>query len=74
MWVQSLGWEEPLEEGMTTHSSVLAWRTPWTGMPGGLQSIASQSQIQLKKSSAWACSSFCLTPEFRGIFTYYKHL
>ena len=38
----SLGWEDPLEEGMATHSSVLAWRIPWTEEPGGLQSIASQ--------------------------------
>ena len=33
-WVQSLGWEDPLEEGMTTHSSILAWRNPWTEEPG----------------------------------------
>ena len=35
-WIQSLGWEDPLEEGMTTHSSILAWRIPWTEEPGGL--------------------------------------
>ena len=40
--VQSLGWEDPLEEGRTTHSSVLAWRIPWTEEPGGLQSMGSQ--------------------------------
>ena len=40
MQVQSLGWEDPLEEGMATHSSVLAWRIPWTEKPGGLQSMA----------------------------------
>ena len=34
-WVQSLGQENPLEEGMVTHSSILAWRIPWTGQPGG---------------------------------------
>ena len=34
--VQSLGWEDPLEEGMTTHSSILAGRIPWTEEPGGL--------------------------------------
>ena len=34
-WVRSLGWEDPLEEGMATHSSVLAWRIPWTEEPGG---------------------------------------
>ena len=42
-WVRSLGWEDPLEEGMATHSSILAWRIPWTEEPGGLQSIWSQS-------------------------------
>ena len=42
MWVQSLGWEDSLEEGMATHSSILAWRIPWTEEPEGLQSIASQ--------------------------------
>ena len=35
-WVRSLGWEDPLEEGMATHSSILAWRIPWTKEPGGL--------------------------------------
>ena len=40
--VQSLGWEDPLEEGMATHSSILAWRIPWTEEPDGLQSIGSQ--------------------------------
>ena len=37
--VRSLGWEDPLEEGMATHSSVLALRTPWTEEPGGPQSM-----------------------------------
>ena len=41
-WVQSLGWEDPLEEEMTTHSSILAWNIPWTKEPGGLQSMGSQ--------------------------------
>ena len=40
--VRSLGWEDPLEEGMATHSSILAWRIPWTEEPGGLQSMGSQ--------------------------------
>ena len=43
MRVQSLGQEDPLEEGMATHSSILAWRSPWTKEPGGLQSTGSQS-------------------------------
>ena len=38
-WVQSLGWEDPLEKGMATHSSILVWRIPWTEKPGGLQSM-----------------------------------
>ena len=41
-WVQSLGWEAPLEEGMATHSSILAWRIPWTEESGGQQSMGSQ--------------------------------
>ena len=46
-WVQSLGWEDPLEEGMATHSSILAWRIPWTEEPGRLQSMGSQRVRQL---------------------------
>ena len=41
-WVRSQSWEDPLEKGMTTHSSILAWRIPRTEEPGGLQSIGSQ--------------------------------
>ena len=40
--VQSLGWEDPLEVSKATHSSILAWRIPWTEEPGGLQSTSSQ--------------------------------
>ena len=39
--VRSLGWEDPLEKGMATHSSLLAWEIPWTEEPGGLQSMPS---------------------------------
>ena len=42
MWIQSLGQEDPLEEGTATHSSILAWRIPWTEDPCGVQSIGSQ--------------------------------
>ena len=45
MWgtkVQSLDWEDPLKKGMATHSRILAWRIPWTEMPGRLQSVRSQ--------------------------------
>ena len=41
-WVRSMTWEDPLEEGMATHSSILAWRIPGTEEPGGLQSMESQ--------------------------------
>ena len=40
--VRSLGWEDPLEKGMATHSSILAWRIPWLEEPGGLQFMGSQ--------------------------------
>ena len=46
-WVGSLGWEDALEEGMATHSSILAWRTPWTEEPGRPQFMESQSQTRL---------------------------
>ena len=42
MQVLSLGWEDPLEEEMETHSSILAWELPWTEKPGGLQFMGSQ--------------------------------
>ena len=41
-WVRSLGWEDPLEKEMATHSSTLAWKIPWTEEPGSLQSMGSQ--------------------------------
>ena len=41
-WVRSLGQEDPLEKGMATHSSILAWRIPWTEEPDELQSMESQ--------------------------------
>ena len=43
-WVRSLDWEDLLEEGMATHSSILAWRIPWTEEFGGLQSVVIKSQ------------------------------
>ena len=46
--VRSLGWENPQEKGMTVHSSILAWRIPWTVEPGGLQSMGvAKSQTRL---------------------------
>ena len=48
-WVQSLGWEDPLEKEMATHSSTLAWRIPWTEKPGRLQSMGQQSRTRLRE-------------------------
>ena len=42
IWVRSLGWEDPLEKEMATHSSILAWKISWTEEPGGLQSMGSR--------------------------------
>ena len=47
-WVQSLGWEDPLEEGTATHSSVLAWRIPWTVESMGSQSCTQLSNFQME--------------------------
>ena len=47
-WVQSLGWEDSLEKEMATHSSILAWKIPWTEEPGGLQSMGSQESDTTK--------------------------
>ena len=47
MLVLSLGWEDPLEKGMATHSSIPAWRIPWTAGPGGLQSMGLQESDTL---------------------------
>ena len=46
MDIQSLGWADPLEEEMATHSGILAWKIPWTEQPGRLQSMGSQRVIQ----------------------------
>ena len=56
--VQSLCWEDPLEEEMATHSSTLAWRIQWTEKPGGLQSVGSQrvgmtERLSLTHSTQW---------------------
>jgi len=53
-WVWSLGQEYPLEKGMATHSSTLAWEIPWTEEPGGLQSMGSQ-----RIRHGWACMHAC---------------
>ena len=60
-WVQFLGQEDPLEEEMATHSSILAWRIPWTEKPDGLQSMGSQkSQTQQNLLSTHGINRNCL--------------
>ena len=55
-WVQSLGWEDPLEKGKATHSSILAWRIPWTSPWGRKESdMTEQLSLSLSSSSSLAC-------------------
>ena len=54
-WVQSLGWEDPLEKGTAPHSSTLAWKIPWTEEPGRLQSMGLQSQTRLSDFTVFDC-------------------
>ena len=56
--IQFLRWEDPLEDGIATHSSILAWRISWTEEPGGLQSIASQTgeQADTTEATEHACT------------------
>ena len=56
--VQSLHWEDPLEKEMATHSSILAWRIPWTEQPGGLQSMGSQ-RVGHDYATEQACMHTC---------------
>ena len=65
MWVWSLGWEDPLEKGMATHSSILSWEVPWTEKPGGIQSVGSQSNTQLK----WLSTSVRLSGSTHSFWT-----
>jgi len=56
-WVQSLGWENPLQEEMTIHSSILSWRIPWTEEPDWLQSMRLQRVRQTKVTAAVASTA-----------------
>ena len=56
MQVQPLDWEDPLEEGMATPLSILAWRIPWTEEPGGLQSMVAKSWTRLSDEARVASS------------------
>ena len=56
MWAQSLGWGDPLEEGMATHYSILAWRIPWTEEPGGLYSSKGCKESDTTEMTLQACT------------------
>ena len=78
-WVWSLGWEESLEEEMATHSSILAWRIPWTEEPGGLQAMGSQrvrcdlvTKQQQKQQTKLFCTMLCVL--YNSVFPYPMHL
>ena len=66
-WVQSLGWEDPLEKGMATHSSVLAWIIPQTEEAGRLQSKGSQSQTQLIDFHFTSTLIICIRQKFHEL-------
>ena len=64
--VPSLGWEDPLEKGMATHSSILAWRIPWTEEPVGLQSMGSQRVSSMDRGACWATVDGVTKSQFHG--------
>ena len=68
-WVQSLGWEDPLEKRMATHSSTLAWKIPWTEEPGKLQSMGSQ-----RIRHDWATNTFTLNIFVQLLFNQIKEI
>ena len=57
-WVRSLGWEDPLEKEMATHSSILAWEIPWTEEPGGLQSMGLQESDMTERLNHTSSDTF----------------
>ena len=69
-WVWSLGWKDPLEKEMASHSSTLAWKIPWTEKHGGLQAMGSQSRTRL---SDFTCSIFsCSTGHFCSRLVFFQ--
>ena len=58
-WIQSLGREDPLEKGMATHSSFLAWGSPWTEEPGGLQSMGAAKESDTTEHTYLRCGIVC---------------
>ena len=77
-WVQSMGWEDPLEEEMATHSSIFAWRIPWTEEPGRQQSVGSQSQTRLSDFTSlhfsFSVSCKIISVAVQKLFSLMSHL
>ena len=70
--VQSLGWEDPPEEGMATHSSTLAWRIPWKGAWQAMVHCVAQSLTRLKQLSTHACTSHVIREIQMKTMRYYQ--
>ena len=68
---ETLGQEDPLEKGMATHSSIFAWRIPWTEEPGRLQSMGSQKQSLVAKYTMQCTSCFCPRPSDRRLLCHH---
>ena len=67
-WVRSLRWEDPLEEGMVTHSSILAWRIPWTEEPGGLQCmVLDKVKVKVTQLCPTLCDPMDCTGQNTGV-------
>ena len=64
-WAQSLGWEDPLEQEMATHSSILAWKISWTEEPGRLQSMGLQ-RVRHDRETFTSLTSYFITGEGNG--------
>ena len=71
--VRSLGREDPLEKGMAVHSSILAWRIPWTEEPGGLQLMGHKESDTTEQRTLWLILSFKITIMFKMCFTVISH-
>ena len=56
--LQFLGWEDSLEKGMATHSTILAWRIPWTEKPGGLKSMGGHKELDMTEQLTFSNASY----------------
>ena len=73
IWVRSLGWEDPLEKGMATHSSICAWRIPWTEEPGGLQSTGFHRAGHEWSNLAWMHTTLIVNHLDLLLWRYFEH-